>query len=193
MLQSLTNPGSPGLFDHHHSLGLHPLEPIRWHSPYIGLEHSLGLHRQLIWPLGQREAPRLKSTIQQNLVWWYLFAGHYLGGAIQLSLLTLTLATFLILYHLWKGSELRKGVCAWHPMPWASLPGVPLAWSPFLEGSGLSSSVPSPPFSLNVDQFCMPSPTGNHGWNALGCCNGSSISPPAKPPSLPGQGTLWIP
>ena len=113
--------------------------------------------------------------------------------AMQLSLLTLNLAMFLIPYHQWKGWGFKKGICTWHCTSWAFQPGVPSAWSPFLEGPRLPSLAPSPPFGLNVDQFWMPSPASNHGWNASGCCNGSSVSPPAEPPSLPWQAALWIP
>ena len=44
---------------------------------------------------------------------------------------------------------------------WASHLGVPLAWSPFPEGPRLPSLALSPPFSLNVSPFWMPSPTAN--------------------------------
>ena len=68
---------------------------------------------------------------------------------IQLSLLILTLAMFLTPNYHRKGLGFKKGVCVLLPMLWASLPGVLLAQSPCLEGSGLPSLVLSPPFSLN--------------------------------------------
>ena len=80
---------------------------------------------------------------------------------MQFSPLTLILAMFPC--HQWKGFGFKKGVSTWHPLPWVSPPGAPSVWLPFLEGPGLPSSAPSPPFSLNVGQFWMPSPVGNHG------------------------------
>ena len=81
--------------------------------------------------------------------------------AMQLSPLTLTLATFSIPYHQLKGSGCKKGVCAWDLMPWTSHPGAPLAWSAFLEGPRLPSSVPPPPFSSNASTFWMLPPMSN--------------------------------
>ena len=74
-----------------------------------------------------------------------------------------TRTTFSIPYHQWKGLGFKKGICVWCTMPWASLPGAPLAWPPWLEGSRLPSPVLSPPFSSNGWLFWMPSPIGIHG------------------------------
>ena len=87
--------------------------------------------------------------------------------AMQLSLLILMLTTFSIPYHQWKGSGFKKGVCLWHPMPWVSHPGTPLAWPPWLEGSGLPSLALSPPFGLNgwlFPSLALSPPFGLNGW-----------------------------
>ena len=105
---------------------------------------------------------------------------------MQLSLLTLTLATFLIPYHQLKGSGFMKGVCGHHFMPWASHPGAPLAWLSFLEGLSLPSSVLSPLSSLKVHLSSFLPAMGNHGWSGLGCHSDNNTSPSVKHLSL-----LW--
>ena len=82
---------------------------------------------------------------------------------MQLSPLTLTVATFLIPYHQLKGSGFKKGVCAQHFMPRVSHPGAPLVQPSFLEGLGLPSSVPSPLSGLKVHLPLSLPAVGNHG------------------------------
>ena len=81
---------------------------------------------------------------------------------MQLFPLTLTLATFLILYHQLKGSRFKKGVHAQHFMPWASHPGSPSAWPSFLEGLSLTSLVLSPLSGLKAHLPSFLPAMGNH-------------------------------
>ena len=69
---------------------------------------------------------------------------------MQLSPLTLTLATFSVMYHQLKGLEFKKGDCIQHFTPWMSHPGAPVAWLSFREWLKLPSLVPSPLSSLNA-------------------------------------------
>ena len=57
-----------------------------------------------------------------------------------------------------KGLGFKKGDCLCCPMLWVSPPWVPSVWSSWLEGPGLPSLVPSPPFTLNGQLIWMPSP-----------------------------------
>ena len=75
--------------------------------------------------------------------------------AMQLSPLTLTLATFSIPYHQWKGSGFKKGVCEWCSMPWVSCLGRPLVWLPFLEESRLFGTNHSFQFKCQVHSGCL--------------------------------------
>ena len=95
---------------------------------------------------------------------------------IQLSPLILTLPTFSISCHCWKGSVFKKRVCAHCSLPWALPLGALLVWSLLSEGPGLPFSVPSPPCGLNRNFFSMLLPMGSHRWNGPSCYIDSSIS-----------------
>ena len=111
--------------------------------------------------------------------------------AIQLSLLTLTLAMFSILYHQIKGLGFKKGVWVWHFMPGISCPGTPLAWSPFLEVLRLPSSVLSPLSILRVGPPELLPAVGNHGWSDLGCHSDNSTCLPVEHPWQLWWGVWW--
>ena len=53
--------GSPGLFGLHHSPGLHPLEPVWWHSLEVGSVCSPSLRRWLNWPTRSDRGPTSKE------------------------------------------------------------------------------------------------------------------------------------
>ena len=70
--------------------------------------------------------------------------------AMQLSPFIFTLATFSILYHCWKGSGFKKGVCEVVFTPWEP-PSEGSSWCSWLsEGSGLPLLLPSPPSHLTA-------------------------------------------
>ena len=111
--------------------------------------------------------------------------------AMQLSPLTLTLATFLIPYHWLQGSGFKKGVCAQYLMPWTSHPGAPLARPSFLEGLSLPSLVLSPLSSLKVHLPSSLPALGNCGWSGLGCHSDNNASPSVEHLSQLWQGVQW--
>ena len=113
--------------------------------------------------------------------------------AIQLFLLIFTLATFLALYHHWKGSGFKKGVCVCCSMPWEPPLWVSSAWPPLSEGSRLPSLVPSPLCSLNENPSLMLVPVGNHRWSVPSCYSDSNVSPPFGHLSWLSQDVPWIP
>ena len=92
--------------------------------------------------------PTSRESLSMNPGKMVLIWAPLSKGAMQLSPLTLTLATFSIPYHWLKGSGFKKGVCVWHFM--LGCPGTPLPWLPFLEGLRLPSLVPSPVFGLKA-------------------------------------------
>ena len=107
--------------------------------------------------------------------------------AIQLSLLTLTLAMFLIPYHQVKGSGFKKGVWVWCFIPRMSQDEAPLMWLPFLEGFVLPSLVQSPSSCLEAVLPELTPAVCNHRWSDLGCHSDNSTSPPATHPCQPGE------
>ena len=116
-------------------------------------------HRWLVCQLGLKRDLISREQVSTKLGIIVFICAPLLRRAIQLSPLTLTLAMFSTPYHHWKGLRFYKGVCVWHPTPWASHPGVLLVEPPFLEGSRLPSLVPSPLCSLNSVLFWPISPT----------------------------------
>ena len=113
------------------------------------------------------ERPNIHRVSLMNCGMMLLTCVPFSKRAIQLS--PLTLAKFSIPYHWVKGLGFKKGVWVWHFMSEVSHPGTPSAWSPFLEGLGLPSLVPSPPSSLKVGLPKLLPAVGNHRWSDLGC------------------------
>ena len=110
-----------------------------------------------------------------TLVWWYL-SGHHCQRTIQLSPFILTLATSSILYHCWKGSGFKKGICRVVFMHWEPLSGGSSQCLSLSEGSGLPSSLLSPPSHLTASYLWKSLQVGNCRRNVQGCYNGRSIS-----------------
>ena len=157
---SWTNTALLGLSDPHHGPGLSLLKPIWWQPK--GWVNAFPRPTHVTYPPTRSErGPTSRKWFSTNPGIMVFICAPLSRKAMHLSLLTLTLAIFLIPYHQLKGSGFKNGVCVWCFTPWASHLGAPLAWSPFLEGPRLPSLVSSPLFSLNVSLVWMSSPMGN--------------------------------
>ena len=112
---------------------------------------------------------------------------------IQLSPFILTLAMFSTPYHCGKGSRFKKGVCRLVFTPWKPPSGGSLWHLSLPEGSGLPSSMLSPPSHLTVSFLWKTLQVGNCRWNVLGCYSGSSISNLLGHLSQPLPNKPWTP
>ena len=141
-------------------------------------------------PIRSVRGPTSREWVSMNSGVTVLICAPLPKRAIQLSLLTLTLAMFLILYQWVKVSIFKKGVWVWCFTPEVSLPWVPSEWLPFLR-AWLPYLVPSPPSGLKVSPTQFLPAMGNHRWSDLGCCNGNSTFSPVENPRQCWWDVLW--